>query len=57
MLWAVFVVLLSLWVFGLVTEVAGGMIHLLLVAAAAVALMSILLSGRRSVYRRKLTDI
>ena len=57
MLWAVFVVLLNLWVFGLVTQVAGGMIHLLLVAAAAVALMSILLSGRRSVYRRKLTDI
>jgi uncharacterized protein DUF5670 len=57
MLWAVFVVLLNLWVFGLVTQVAGGMIHLLLVAAAAVALISILLSGRRSVYRRKLTDI
>lgn len=57
MLWAVFFVLLSSWVFGLVTQVAGGMIHLLLVAAAAVALISILLSGRRSVYRRKLTDI
>jgi hypothetical protein len=57
MLWAVFIILLSLWVFGLVTQVAGGMIHLLLVAAAAVALMSILLSGRRSVYRRKLSDI
>ena len=56
MLWAVFIVLLSLWVFGLVTQVAGGMIHLLLVAAAAVALMSILLSGRRSVYKRKLTN-
>jgi Family of unknown function (DUF5670) len=57
MLWAVFFVLLSSWVFGLVTQVAGGMIHLLLVAAAAVALISILLSGRRSVYKRKLTDI
>ena len=56
MFWAVFIVLLSLWVFGLVTQVAGGMIHLLLVAAAAVALMSILLSGRRSVYKRKLTN-
>ncbi|HEX4989631.1 MAG TPA: lmo0937 family membrane protein [Candidatus Binatia bacterium] len=56
MLWAVFFVLLSSWVFGLVTQVAGGMIHLLLVAAAAVALMSILLSGRRSVYKRKLTN-
>lgn len=56
MLWTVFVVLLGLWVLGLVTQVAGGMIHLLLVAAAAVALSHILLSGRRSVNKRKLTD-
>jgi hypothetical protein len=56
MLWAVFIVLLSLWVFGWVTQVAGGMIHLLVVAAAASALINILLSGRRSVYKRKLTD-
>ena len=56
MLWAVFIVLLSLWVLGWVTQVASGMIHLLLVAAAAVALINILLSGRRSVYKRKLTD-
>ena len=49
MLWTVFVVLLILWVFGLVTQVAGGMIHLLLVAAVAVALIKMLLSGRRSV--------
>lgn len=49
MRWAVFIVLLSLWVFGLVTQVAGGMIHLLLVAAAASALINILLSGRRRV--------
>jgi Family of unknown function (DUF5670) len=56
MLWTVFVVLVGLWVLGLVTQVADGMIHLLLVAAAAVALINILLSGRRSVYKRKLTD-
>jgi Family of unknown function (DUF5670) len=56
MLWTVFIILLGLWVLGLVTQVAGGMIHLLLVAAAAVALSNILLSGRRSVYKRKLTD-
>ena len=56
MLWAVFIVLFSLWVLGWVTQVAGGMIHLLLVAAAAVALINILLSGRRSVYKRKLTE-
>ena len=48
MLWAVLILLLSLWVFGWVTQVAGGMIHLLVVAAAALALINILLSGRRS---------
>ena len=53
MLWVFLVVLLSLWVLGLITQVAGGMIHLLLVAAAAVALIHILLSGRRSVYKRR----
>ena len=49
MLWTVFVIILILWFLGLVTQVAGGMIHLLLVAAVAVALMKMLLSGRRSV--------
>jgi hypothetical protein len=49
MLWTVFIVLFGLWILGLVTQVAGGMIHLLLVAAAAVALINILLSGRRRV--------
>ena len=49
MLWTLFVALLGLWVLGLVTQTAGGTIHLLLVAAAAVALIRILLSGRRSV--------
>jgi Family of unknown function (DUF5670) len=48
MLWTVFIVLLGLWILGWVTQVAGGMIHLLLVAAAALALINILLSGRRS---------
>jgi hypothetical protein len=56
MVWAVFVVLFGLWVLGLITQVAGGMIHLLLVAAGAVALINILLGGRRSGYKRKLTD-
>jgi hypothetical protein len=49
MLWTVFILLIILWGWGFVTQIAGGMIHLLLVAAAAVALMNLLLSGRRSV--------
>jgi hypothetical protein len=48
MLWTVFILLIILWGWGFVTQIAGGMIHLLLVAAAAVALMNLLLSGRRS---------
>jgi len=49
MLWTVFILLIILWGWGFVTQIAGGMIHLLLVAAAAVALINFLLSGRQSV--------
>jgi hypothetical protein len=49
MLSAVFIVLVILWLLGWITQVAGGWIHVLLVAAGAVGLMKILLSGRRSV--------
>jgi len=49
MLWAIFVLLIILWALGWVTQAAGGMIHLLLAAAAAVGLIKILLSDRRSV--------
>jgi hypothetical protein len=50
MLWAASVVLIIVWGWGVVTQSAGAMIHLLLVAAAATALMSILLRGRRPWY-------
>jgi len=36
MIWTILVVLLVLWVLGFVADVAGGLIHLLLVVAAAV---------------------
>jgi uncharacterized protein DUF5670 len=49
MLSVVLIVVLILWVLGWVTQVAGGMIHLLLIVAGAVGVMKILLSGRRSV--------
>jgi hypothetical protein len=48
MLWTIFVVLLVLWLLGFVTNVAGGLIHLLLVIALAVLVIN-LLSGRRAV--------
>lgn len=48
MLWAIFVVLLILWLLGFSFHVAGGLIHLLLVIAVVVLVFN-LVTGRRSV--------
>ena len=48
MLWTILVIVLVLWLLGFVTQVGGGMIHLLLVVAAVVLVVN-LLSGRRAV--------
>lgn len=48
MLWTIAVILLVLWALGLITGVAGGLIHLLIVIALVVAVIQ-LLSGRRIV--------
>ena len=48
MLWTLFAVLVVLWLLGFVTNVAGGLIHLLLVVALIVLAYNFL-SGRRSV--------
>jgi uncharacterized protein DUF5670 len=48
MLWTLLVVLLVLWLLGFVTNVVGGLIHLLLVAAIIVLAYNFL-SGRRTV--------
>ena len=48
MLWTIVVILLVLWLLGLIGQVGGGLIHLLLVVAAVVFLIQ-LLSGRRTV--------
>lgn len=47
MLWTIFTILLILWLLGFSLHVAGGLVHLLLVLAAAVLIFN-LLSGRRS---------
>lgn len=47
MLWTVVGVLLLLWLLGFLTEVGGGLIHLLLVIAAVVFIFQ-LVSGRRT---------
>ena len=46
MLYTIAIILLVLWVLGMLTSVAGGLIHLLLVAAAVVILIR-LFTGRK----------
>jgi len=48
MLWAIFVILLILWILGFSLHVAGSLIHLLLVVAVIVLVIN-LISGRRAV--------
>ena len=49
MLWAIFVILLAMWVLGMVTSFTmGGFIHILLILAIAAVLIHII-QGRRPV--------
>jgi hypothetical protein len=48
MLWTILVILLVLWLIGLLSNVGGGLIHLLLVVAVIVLVIN-LVTGRRSV--------
>jgi len=48
MLWTIVGILVLLWLVGLLTEVGGGLIHLLLVIALIVFVFQ-LMSGRRAV--------
>lgn len=48
MLWTILVILLVLWLVGLLANVGGGLIHLLLVVAAVVLVIN-LLQGRRAI--------
>lgn len=47
MLWTICAILVVLWLLGMVGNIGGGMIHLLLVVAAVVIVFN-LLAGRRS---------
>jgi hypothetical protein len=47
MLWTLIVLLLLFWVLGFAFDVAGGLIHILLVIVAVVFLVN-LISGRRT---------
>lgn len=48
MLWTLVVILLLFWVLGLAVDIAGGLIHILLVIALVVVLFR-LFSGRKVV--------
>ena len=48
MLWTILVVLIVLWLLGLIVQVGGALIHLLLVVALVIFLIN-MLSGRRPV--------
>ena len=49
MLWTIFGILLVLWLLGLIGNIGGGLIHLLLVVAAVVLLINVLSGRRRTV--------
>ena len=46
MLWTIAIILIVLWALGLLTHVAGGLIHVLLVIAIIVVVLN-LVRGRR----------
>jgi hypothetical protein len=48
MLWTILVVLLVLWLIGMVANIGGGLIHLILVVALVIFVIN-LLTGRRTV--------
>ena len=47
-LWIILVVIIAFWVIGFVMDIAGGLIHILLVIAAIILVFN-LISGRRGV--------
>lgn len=48
LLWIIFVVIVAIWLFGLVLDVAGSAIHLLLVIALIVLLYNVFVGRRRA---------
>jgi hypothetical protein len=48
MLWTILAIVLVLWLLGLIGNIGGGLIHLLLVVAAVILIIQ-LVTGRRSV--------
>jgi len=49
MLWLLAAILIAVWLFGLVLDVVGGLIHLVLVAALIVLVYNFVISRRSTV--------
>ena len=49
MLWTIVAVLVLLWALGLMANVAGGIIHILLVVAVVVAVVNLFRGGRAAI--------
>ena len=47
MLWTIVVILVVLWLVGLLTEIGGGLVHILLVIALIVIVVQVLQGRRR----------
>lgn len=47
-LWIILVVILAVWIIGFLLDVAGGLIHILLIVAAIILIVN-LISGRKGV--------
>ncbi|MCM3612284.1 MULTISPECIES: lmo0937 family membrane protein [Planomicrobium] len=47
-LWIILVVILAIWLIGFLMDVAGGLIHLLLIVAAIILIVN-LISGRKGI--------
>ncbi|TAA71861.1 lmo0937 family membrane protein [Planococcus salinarum] len=47
-LWIILVVILAVWIIGFLLDVAGGLIHILLIIAAIILIVN-LISGRKGV--------
>lgn len=47
-LWVVLVIVVAVWLIGLLADIAGGFIHLLLIVALAILIYN-LITGRRGV--------
>lgn len=47
MIWTIISILIALWLIGLIADIGGGLIHLLLVVALVVLIFN-LITGRRA---------